>query len=744
MKLNELTSKYNNIVIIAEKPSVKKAVAEVLPGTMKTEGMYIQCGKNIKVCNVRGHILELAQPEAYGASKTWIASELPIIPDKWKYVVKSDSKREFDTVKDLVSKADCIIHAGDPDREGQLLVDVLLQYFKCKLPVYRFLGANNIEHTALIRELDNLIDNKKYESLSKSGKARAYADWIIGMNLTRLYTIILQTKEIEGTANTGRVKTPTMSLVVNREIEIRNFKPVEHYSISGEFTDNITPFKATWKHSQSIIVDAEGRIIDKTIVEKIITKLNNKNSATVISILTDKKEEAHPLPYTLGSLSSKAGKLYGYDPAETLAIVQELYDEPLKILTYPRVDNPYIPESQLPYAKDVLSQISKAHPTIASMTAKANSGYKSRAWNDKKCAKSPHHAIIPTLQPFDFNKLTERQKNIYMLVATAYIAQFYEPHVYNHTKVEIDASGENFTTSGKVTIKAGWRELFGAEDQDDISGEEKNQTLPNLVNGQQIIIKAIDLVTKITKPPKRFTTFTLGEAMEKIHLFLNNKNLKNIMQEKETAGIGTSATRGNIIDQLLGIDVTKKNRPICDAPLLQKIQGKGKKSEDLVPTKKAIELYNILPNELRIPDTTAYWEMEFNNIVDTNADIQPFLDKQAAFLTKIINAGKPLIQAKVIAEADKGPKCPNCETGYFIKRPGKYGEYYSCSNYPDCKTIQSLTGPKEKPIASDHKCPTCKKGNLVKRSGAKGPFYACNQFPKCKATFDVKKIDKQT
>lgn len=676
-------------LFIAEKPSLAKAIAEALPGESKQSKGFIRCGNDTIVTWLFGHVLQQAPPDAYGDEfKQWSSIKNgPIVPEKWKLLISPKAKDQFKIVSDLCKDKNVteIVHAGDPDREGQLLVDEFLEYIGNRKTVVRFLGGNNLESSAINNALKEMKNNRHYEGMKKSAQARQRADWLIGMNGTRLFTLLMQSKGYDGVSNIGRVKTPVMSMIVSRINEINNFKPVKHFQIKGIYSKDKS-FMANWQMPSTINgLDDEGRLIDKSVADAVMAKLQSSNLAKVTNFKTEDKKEKHPLCYNLSNLQIKANQLYKYKPDNVLEIVQGLYEQ--KILTYPRSDCPYLPESQHQEATEILNKLRKTSASFAVFLDKTDTKIVSKTWDSKKAPV--HHAIIPTKTDFDYNKLNEKERNIYDLVAIAYVAQFLPMHEYKQTDIEIDQCGEKFKATGRITVKAGWRELFGKEDADDDSSEDNNQVLPVLNIGDTLKVENNQIVEKTTSPPKPFTLGTIVKAMVNIDKYVTNKEIKKIL--KETQGIGTDATRANILKELIE----------------NLIEVRGKK-EELYPTPKAQELYNILPDELKLPDTTALWEMTLNGITESNSDIQPFIDKQVSFVTGLIGEYKDQIKtvprpynnvtagnntknkSKPAQQSDKKTKkCPKCKDGKLIERKGSNGVFYGCSNYPACKHSES-------------------------------------------------------
>ena len=712
-------------LFIAEKPSVARELAACLPGPRKSNNGCIETGDGI-VTWVFGHILRLAEPHEYDEKySSWRTEDLPIVPIKWKLLVSNGCKDQFETIKRLLGEASEIIHAGDPDREGQLLVDEVLDFIGNKKPVKRIL-LHALDEKSIKKALADLKNNKDFLGLKLSALGRQRADWLVGMNLSRAYTLAAKNAGYETTFPVGRVKTPTLALVVRREREITAFKPVDYIDFKVDFLHDEGPFTASWdaKEDQAGL-DSDGRLIDKAIADSLEKKLKGcKKKATITKFETKREKKPQPLPFSLSALQIAAGKKFGYDPQTVLDTAQALYEK--KLTTYPRSDCEYLPENQFPDAANILKYLmSCGNNEVANWALKANCTIRSRTWNDEKI--SAHHAIIPTEVICSFDKLNDKERNIYWLVARAYIAQFYPVHEYDQSSVDISYAEENFKAYGKVVKVPGWRDIFAAEQGE---GEEKaadtardadegyNDSLPAMKTGDKADFTSLKTLRKTTKPPERFTTSTLLAAMKNIHKYVLNPDLAK--QLKTISGIGTEATRATIIKELME----------------RKFMVEEKKK--LKPSDSANILIDVLPNDLTYPDTTALWEDKLNSMVASakTTDLEGFLTHQREFVASLCKtAGEvSMPQGKTQAEFP----CPQCKTGHLRPRNGKIGKFWGCSAYPDCRaTYQDKKG---NPDTSEFPCPVCNTGMLKLRNGVKGKFWGCSNYSNgCKASYDDKK-----
>ena len=643
-------------LFIAEKPSMGRAIAqglEALGNKSRSADGCIHVGSDT-VTWLFGHILEQYSPDEYDEKyKRWHIEDLPIVPSVWKLKVKSDAKKQYKIVSALAKEADEIIHAGDPDREGQLLVDELLAHIgvlKTK-PVKRIL-LNALDVKSVQEALRHIRPNDEFVGLRNSALARSRADWLIGMNLSRIYTILARSAGYDSVVNVGRVKTPTMGLVVRREIEIRTFKPVTFFTPQAEFRHANGTFRAKWKVQEQDGVDEEGRILKKDLAEEILTS-SSVPPAKIESVEQKKGTSPQRLPYSLSALQIDAGKIFGYSPQEVLDTQQALYEK--KLTSYPRSDCDYLPENQLDDAAAILKNLAAADSSLERFIEKADLSIKSRAWNDKKI--SAHHAIVPTTVETKLSDLNEKEKKLYMLIAKSYIAQFYPAQEFLSTKVELSAGGEMFTASGKVILQQGWKSLYQNDAKDD---EEEQQSLPDIQQGDSVEFAGGKIVEGVTKPPARFTPATLLKAMKEIHKYVHDKELAASL--KECSGIGTEATRAGMIDELEKRGFIKKA------------------GKNFVPTEIASSMCRILPESLIYPDLTARWEDALDKIGKKEMSLADFGAQQKRFLDELLAGAK---EAKIPPPRNL-PLCPACKKPLRRRKSKKGTWFWSCSGYPDC------------------------------------------------------------
>ena len=701
-------------LFIAEKPSLGRAIADNLGKGSKKDGyISLNDGKDI-VTWCFGHILEQYNPDEYDEKyKHWTIEDLPILPSVWKLKIKKDAAKQFKVIKELVKQADYVVNAGDPDREGQLLVDEVLEYIGNKKPTKRIL-LNALDSKSVQTALQDLRDNKDFASFRDSARARSQADWLVGMNLTRAYTIKSRQAGYEGVVHVGRVQTPTLALVVRREDEIQHFQPTTHYVCQVNWKHENGDIPTTLKYKPDMEgLDSEGRLTSKSVAEGLLSKVeaiaSHGDGATITKVERKQKQEGQRLPYSLSSLQVEAGRKYGYSPQQVLDTMQGLYEK--KLTTYPRSDCEYLPTNQLGDAKAIISNLS-AIQDLAVYCDKADTSIRSRCWNDSKI--SAHHAIIPTVVKAP-DSLTEIEQRMYTMVAKAYLAQFYPIHTYMATKITIECAEETFIANGKQILTNGWKELYAKDAKEKDEEEADTPSLPEVEEGDSAAYGSGKIQEKITKPPKRFTEATLLQAMKEIYKYVKDKELAKGL--KECKGIGTEATRAGIIETLKKADfftVEKKK---------------------IVPTDKGRMAISVLPDAITYPDTTAKWEAELDQIVDKKISLDDFLKHQTQILNDLLKEAK---EASIAANKD-AVLCPNCGKP-MRRRKGKTGFFWGCSGYPKCKTTfpdkkgkPDMEAKKSKSTGKTAKCPVCGK-KLRQIKGKFGIFWGCEDRD-CGATF---------
>lgn len=663
-------------LFIAEKPSVAKAIAGELGTTGKGDG-YIECGAD-KVTWCFGHMLEQADPDEYtpddvprgqNGRKVWRVDELPIIPNNWILKPKDDAKKQLSMIGKLIREAKEIVNAGDPDREGQLLVDEVLEHFRNTKPVRRF-WVSAQDSVSINRGLAALKDNSAYQGCADAARGRQRADWLIGMNLSRAYTLRAQRGGSRALLTVGRVQTPTLALVVNRDREIEAFKPVPYHTIKAVVQHAGGTFAATWKAKEDQAgLDSEGRLVDTAVADALVAAVKGQ-PGTIATYKQEAKKQNQPRAFALSDITALASAKYGYSAEDVLNACQVLY-ETHKLTSYPRTDCAYLPESQHADAPRVLEAIKHVNPELANLVDGADPRIKSKTWDDSKI--TAHHGIVPTMQKGSKDGLNERERNIYDLIVRAYLAQFYPLHEYMQTTVGVEIADEHFAASGKVVTRNGWRDVYSQGDEEAEKDDEDDsgaQALPPMKQGDAVACADAIRRDAKTKPPARFTEGTLIRAMESIHKFVSDPEHKKMLREGD--GIGTSATRASIISEL-------KRRAFLEV-----------KGKQLISTTLGRSMIDALPEVVKSPVLTALYERMLKGIEQGTSGLAAFIAKQEAFIrdqvAKANDGAVTIAGGKEAAPVSTLHKCMACGHGLSRRPSKKKGQFWwGCSNFPTCK-----------------------------------------------------------
>ncbi|MFT5758376.1 MAG: DNA topoisomerase-3 [Alteromonadaceae bacterium] len=608
---------------IAEKPSLGRAIASALPKPHKNQTGYIEVGNGDIVSWCIGHILEQAQPEAYDETfKKWQMQHLPIIPEQWQLKPKAQTRSQLTVLRKLVKSAGELIHAGDPDREGQLLVDEVIDYLKVPKSIKqktKRLLISDLNLPAVKRALNSLRDNSEFMPLSISALARSRADWLYGINLTRAYTLQGQKAGFHGVLSVGRVQTPLLGLVVRRDQEIEKFIAKPYFDVHAHITTQKGEhFIAKWQPSAacSPYMDENKRVLVKSLAENVVGRINNQ-PAVINTVDKEQKKQAAPLPYSLSSLQIDAAKQFSMNAKLVLDVCQALYEKH-KLITYPRSDCRFLPIEHHQQAATIINLLAQSSSSYQSFAANADVTIKGRAWNNSKV--SAHHAIIPTEKSADKVNLNPFEKNVYFLIVRQYLAQFYPVYIYEQTKISLTIAGGIFTANAKMPTQQGWKELFkkqSSKQSSDPRSQLEQQSLPRLNKEDKLHCDKGELLEKMTQAPAAFTDATLLAAMTGIARYVQDKNIKKIL--KETDGLGTEATRAGIIDLLFKRGFLQRN-------------GKSINATDV-----GTALINTLPTTATYPDMTAQWEATLNEISEKKTSYQHFMDPLNHTLIAMVN-----------------------------------------------------------------------------------------------------------
>ncbi|WP_130098820.1 DNA topoisomerase III [Siccibacter turicensis] len=605
-------------LFIAEKPSLGRAIADVLPKPHRRGDGYIECGNGQVVTWCVGHLLEQAQPDAYdGRFARWDLGDLPIVPEKWQLQPRASVAKQLNVVKRLLNDATEVIHAGDPDREGQLLVDEVLDYLQLapekRQRVQRCL-INDLNPQAVERAISRLRANSEFIPLCVSALARARADWLYGINMTRAYTILGRNAGYQGVLSVGRVQTPVLGLVVRRDEEIEHFVPKDFFDVKAHI---VTPaderFVALWQPSDACepYQDEEGRLLHRPLADHVVNRIAGKPA--LVTAWNDKREsETAPLPFSLSSLQIEAAKRFNLSAQNVLDICQKLY-ETHKLITYPRSDSRYLPEEHFAGRHAVLKAIG-VHASELLPQPAVNPDTRNRCWDDSKV--DAHHAIIPTARSSSVT-LTAQEANVYALIARQYLMQFCPDAVFRKCVIELDIEGGKFVAKARFLAEAGWRALLGGKERDE---ENDGTPLPVVAKGDSLLCEKGEVVERQTQPPRHFTDATLLSAMTGIARFVQDKDLKKIL--RATDGLGTEATRAGIIELLFRRGFLVKN-------------GRYIRSTDA-----GRALIHALPELAARPDMTAQWESTLTQISEKQCRYQDFMQPLVSTLYTLIDQAR--------------------------------------------------------------------------------------------------------
>lgn len=681
-------------LVIAEKPSVARDIARVLGANQKNGGVLE--GKKYVVTWALGHLITLADPEEYDKKyEKWEMSTLPMMPKDMKLVVIRQTGKQFSVVKTQLFRKDIeeIIIATDAGREGELVARWILEKAGCHKPIKR-LWISSVTDKAIKEGFANLKDGHAYDNLYRAAVARAEADWLVGMNGTRALTC-----KYNAQLSCGRVQTPTLAMIARREEEIRQFTPKEYYGVSVETQD----VKWTWRDEKT----KSFRTFSREKAEEIRRKTETA-SLEVTRIEEKTKKSMAPGLYDLTTLQREANQKYGFSAKETLNIMQRLYENH-KVLTYPRTDSRYIGKDIVPTIRERLKACGigpyrKLAGALMNKPVQANSSFV----DDKKV--SDHHAIIPTEQFVQLDHMTNEERKIYDMVVRRFLAVLYPPFEYQQVTMEAKAAGETFAASGKVVKSQGWKEVYEGGDQEESEEDEeklKDQRLPKMQTGQKLKVLRAALNTGKTKPPARFTEATLLAAMENPVKFMETRDKEAVKTIGETGGLGTVATRADIIEKLFHSFMMEK------------------KGNEIHITSKAKQLLELVPEDLKKPELTADWEMKLSQIAKGKIRQGDFLHEIRDYTCEIVDeikSGEGTFRHDNLTNK----VCPRCGKKLLAVN-GKNSKMLVCQDRECgyCETISRTTNAR---------CPKCHKRMEMYVKGKEETFIcACGYKEKLSA-----------
>lgn len=663
-------------LVLAEKPSVARDIARVL-GCHKKGNGFLE-GTNYIVTWALGHLVTHADPEGYGAEyKEWKLEHLPIVPEPFKIVPIRQTTKQLNAVKAQLRRQDVteVIIATDAGREGELVARWILAQAKSKKPIKR-LWISSVTDKAIKDGFKNLKPGKQYEHLYEAAVARAEADWVVGINATRALTV-----KYNAQLSTGRVQTPTLAMIAEREKQINEFKPKAYYGLQA-ITEEA---KFTW-------ADAKGqsRSFDKAFIEQTLTKLDQVHIGEITEVKTTPKSQPAPPLFDLTELQKEAHKRWSWSAKETLSTLQNLYER-YKIVTYPRTDSKHLTTDMKSTLIDRIKAVDlppfrkAANAILRKGTPQPQKG----VIDDKRV--TDHHAIIPTEETPILQDLSDKERRLYELIVNRFLAVFFGAFRYDQVTAELSIGGEMFKAKGRTVTDEGWKKVYDFD-------EEEISTLPSFTKGQQLKVRAVAMTEGKTTPPARFNEGTLLAAMENPTQFMQGESKSLIQTIGETGGLGTVATRADVIERLFKTFVIEK------------------KGNDLYTTSKGRQLLELVPEDLKSPALTAEWEQKLTKIAAGKM-------KKSDFMVDMINFSKNAVNE--IKNDDKkfkhdnvtGRTCPDCGK-LLLEVNGKRGKMHVCQDR-ECGYKRSISRQ------TNARCPQCKK-RLELRGEGDGQIFVCS------------------
>jgi DNA topoisomerase III len=685
----------SKILVLAEKPSVGRDIAKAI-GCTKVSNGYIEGSKYI-VTWALGHLITLADPEKYDNKyATWKLEDLPIMPDNLQLVVIPATSKQYKTVKDLLHRKDVasIIIATDSGREGELVARWILEKSNCKKPIKR-LWISSVTNKAIIDGFNNLKDGKEYENLYKSAAARSHADWVVGINATRALTT-----KYNAQLSCGRVQTPTLAIIEQREQEIKKFIPTKFYGI----TLNAKGTDFVWLKN-----GLDTRVFDIDICNKTFENIKNLKAEVVEVEKKQKKKYSKPL-YDLTELQRDANNMFGFSAKYTLSVVQSLYENH-KILTYPRTDSRYIPKDVVDTIPERLKAITlNMYKPFITIINKSKIIPKPHFVDDKKV--SDHHAIIPTEQKANYVNLTDTEKKIYDLVVKRFLSVLLPAFEYEETVIKLNINKEVFVAKGDVVKAKGYKQVY--ENSGDYDKEIKeNELTLDIKKGDIISVDNIKIIDGLTKAPAYLNEATLLSAMENPGKYVTDKEISKTLGE--TGGLGTVATRGEIIEKLFNSFLIEKN------------------NRDIRTTAKGKQLLSLAPIELKKPELTGEWEQKLTKIAKGDMSSKEFLKEAKIYTEKIVSQIK-VDTSKFKHDNITRHKCELCEK-YLLEVSNNKGKILVCQDR-ECGYRKNLS------IITNSRCPKCKKKLEIVGDGEKRKFVCKCGFRESHSKF-VEKRSKE-
>lgn len=683
-------------LVLTEKPSVAKDIARVLGCKRSGNGCIV--GDKYIVTWALGHLVTLADPEAYDDKyKSWRMEDLPMLPGRMKLVVIGQTSKQFKAVSSLLSSAEVsdIVIATDAGREGELVARWIIQKSNCRKPMRR-LWISSQTDKAIKEGFASLKPSSQYDNLYRSAQCRAEADWLVGLNVTRALTC-----KHNAQLSAGRVQTPTLAMIVRREEDILRFRPKDYFTVKADFGE----YTALYKDGKG-----QARFADAAAAKEVADSVRGKRG-----VLSEVKKvyrfKAPPAAYDLTELQRDANKKYGYSAKQTLSLMQSLY-ETHKLLTYPRTDSRYI-------TKDVAATLPERLRAIAIGPYKdsANAVLRSKPIQTKYIVNdakvTDHHAIIPTEQYVDLNKLSREERHIYDLVVRRFIAVLSAPFEYDEVQVKITVGRYNFYTKGQSIKSAGWKALYDsslADDDDDSEPDLAAQRLPALSQGAAAAVKEVRVCAGKTSPPARYTEATLLTAMENPASQVEDGRLRDAL--KTAGGLGTPATRADIIEKLFNSFYIER------------------RGREIFPTSKGRQLIGIVPPDLKSAELTAKWEQQLSLIAEGKANDRKFIEEMRGYASSLVQAVKSSTAEYKHDNMTREP-CPQCGK-YLLEVNGKKGKMLVCQDR-DCGYRKSIS------VITNARCPECHKKLEMRGEGDKKAFFCVCGYREKLSDFEKRK-----
>lgn len=683
-------------LVLTEKPSVAKDIARVLGCKRSGNGCIV--GDKYIVTWALGHLVTLADPEAYDDKyKNWRMEDLPMLPGRMKLVVIGQTSKQFKAVSSLLSSAEVsdIVIATDAGREGELVARWIIQKANCRKPMRR-LWISSQTDKAIKEGFASLKPSSQYDNLYRSAQCRAEADWLVGLNVTRALTC-----KHNAQLSAGRVQTPTLAMIVRREEDILRFRPKDYFTVKADFGE----YTALYKDGKG-----QARFADAAAAKEVADSVRGKRG-----VLSEVKKvyrfKAPPAAYDLTELQRDANKKYGYSAKQTLSLMQSLY-ETHKLLTYPRTDSRYI-------TKDVAATLPERLRAIAIGPYKdsANAVLRSKPIQTKYIVNdakvTDHHAIIPTEQYVDLNKLSREERHIYDLVVRRFIAVLSAPFEYDEVQVKITVGKYNFYTKGQSVKSAGWKALYDsslADDDDDSEPDLAAQRLPALSQGAAAAVKEVRVCAGKTSPPARYTEATLLTAMENPASQVEDGRLRDAL--KTAGGLGTPATRADIIEKLFNSFYIER------------------RGREIFPTSKGRQLIGIVPPDLKSAELTAKWEQQLSLIAEGKANDRKFIEEMRGYASSLVQAVKSSTAEYKHDNMTREP-CPQCGK-YLLEVNGKKGKMLVCQDR-DCGYRKSIS------VITNARCPECHKKLEMRGEGDKKAFFCVCGYREKLSDFEKRK-----